>query len=187
MMRRTFTRPQTLAAVALILSAVAAGAQNPVENPQYPAPTPERQAPAVERRLETFDTLDFDVFSNQKWDRLAESHAADVIVTWPDGRETKGIRPHIDDLKALFVYAPDIKIAVHPIRFGSGSWTGVTGIMTGTFSKPMPIGDGKFIQPTGKRFALSMATIAQWKDGKIAHEWLFWDNHDFMKQIGLAQ
>jgi predicted ester cyclase len=59
--------------------------------------------------------------------------------------------------------------------------------MTGTFSKPMPTGDGKFISPTGKRFALSMATIAQWRDGKIAHEWLFWDNHDFMKQIGLAQ
>jgi len=181
------SRPQMLAAVALILSAVAASAQNPVENPHYPAPAHERQAPAVERNLKTFDVLDFDVFSNQKWERLAESHAADVIVTWPDGRETKGLRTHIDDLKALFVYAPDIKIAVHPIRFGSGSWTGVTGIMTGTFSKPMPIGDGKSIPPTGKRFALSMATIAQWNDGKIAHEWLFWDNHDFMKQIGLAQ
>jgi predicted ester cyclase len=187
-MRPTITRPQILtAATALILAAAAAGAQNPVENPQYPAPAPERQAPAVERRLAIFDALDFDVFSNQKWDRLAESHAADVIVTWPDGRETKGIGPHVDDLKALFVYAPDIKITAHPIRFGSGSWTGVTGVLTGTFSKPMPIGDGKFIQPTGKRFALSMATIAQWQDGKIAHEWLFWDNHDFMKQIGLAQ
>jgi predicted ester cyclase len=187
-MRHTFIRAQILtAATAIVLAAAATGAQNPVEHPQYPAPAHERQVPAVERRLKTFDTLDFDVFSNQKWDRLAESHAADVIVTWPDGRETKGLRPHIDDLKALFVYAPDIRIAVHPIRFGSGSWTGVTGVMTGTFSKPMPIADGKFIQPTGKRFALTMATIAQWKDGKIAHEWLFWDNHDFMKQIGLAQ
>ena len=27
------------------------------------------------KNLKTFDDLDFDVFSNQKWDRLKESHA----------------------------------------------------------------------------------------------------------------
>jgi len=26
-----------------------------------------------------FDILDFDVFSNQKWDRLHESHADDIV------------------------------------------------------------------------------------------------------------
>src|SRR5205807_9066090 len=39
-------------------------------------------------RLRTFDTLDFDVFSHQKWDRLGESHAQGIVVTWPDGHET---------------------------------------------------------------------------------------------------
>jgi hypothetical protein len=56
-----------------------------------------------------------------------------------------------------------------------------------SLERDCPIGDGKSIPPTGKRFALSMATIAQRRDGKIAHDWLFCDNHDFMKQIGLAQ
>ena len=28
----------------------------------------------VAERIQTFDTLDFDVFSNQKWDLLHESH-----------------------------------------------------------------------------------------------------------------
>jgi hypothetical protein len=32
--------------------------------------------------IATFDTLDFDVFTNQKWDRLKESHSADVAVHW---------------------------------------------------------------------------------------------------------
>src|SRR3989454_11107348 len=54
-------------------------------------------------RLATFDTLDFDVFSNQKWNRLSESHASDIVVTWPDGHETSGITRHIDDLKGMFV------------------------------------------------------------------------------------
>jgi hypothetical protein len=140
----------------------------------------------VERRLKVFDELDFDVFSGQKWDRLRESHAADIVVTWPDGHETTGIARHIEDLKAMFVYAPDTSIRVHPIRFGSGGWTCVTGVMTGTFSRPMPTGDGRTIPPTGRTFSLTMTTIGHWKGTTMDHEWLFWDNHEFMRQIGLA-
>lgn len=140
----------------------------------------------VEERMRTFDELDFDVFSNQKWDRLAESHDADILVTWPDGHETKGILKHIEDLKEMFVYAPDLKITEHPIRFGKDDWTCVTGVMTGTFSRPMPLGEGKTIPPTGKSFKLGMATIGHWKGGTMDHEWLFWDSREFMKQLGLT-
>lgn len=180
----------TLAALAtalLIPAAAHAQHQDVVLKPQFPPPAAQRQAPAVEKNLKTFDVLDFDVFSNQKWERLHESHAKDIVVTWPDGHETKGIDVHIEDLKALFVYAPDIEIKVHPIRFGSGDWTSVTGVMTGTFTKPMPIGNGQLIQPTGKRFALPMATIGHWTNGTMDHEWLFWDSGEFMKQLGLAK
>jgi hypothetical protein len=181
-------RTSIAAAVAATLLAASAlsAAQTPAENPTTPPPKAERQLPKVEKHLKVFDTLDFDVFSNQKWDRLHESHAQDIVVTWPDGHETKGIDKHIDDLKALFVFAPDITIKTHPIRFGSGSWTAVTGVMTGTFTQPMPLPDGKSIPPTGKRFAIGMATIGHWKDGTMDHEWLFWDNKDFMTQIGLG-
>jgi hypothetical protein len=109
---------KTLIAAALIAVSGTAFAQSTAEHPTTPPPAPEKQAPAVERNLHTFDTLDFDVFSNQKWDRLAESHAKDIVVTWPDGHETKGIDKHIEDLKAMFVFAPDITIKEHPIRFG---------------------------------------------------------------------
>ncbi len=192
-MSSTLRRPSlgiTVAALAIAIALPAsAHAQNQgvVLRPKYAPPAPQKQAPSVERKLKTFDELDFDVFSNQKWDRLHESHAKDIAVTWPDGHETKGIDAHIADLKALFVYAPDIAIKVHPIRFGSGDWTTVTGVMTGTFTKPMPIGDGKFIQPTGKSFALPMATIGHWSNGTMDHEWLFWDSQEFMKQLGLAK
>jgi hypothetical protein len=171
---------------ALVSVSALSFAQTLAENPTTPPPKAERQVPEVETNLKEFDTLDFDVFSNQKWDRLHESHSKDIVVTWPDGHETKGIDKHIDDLKALFVFAPDIAIKTHPIRFGSGSWTAVTGVMTGTFTKPMPLPDGKSIDPTGKRFAIGMATIGHWKNGSMDHEWLFWDNQDFMNQIGLG-
>ncbi|MGD0237539.1 MAG: ester cyclase [Syntrophorhabdales bacterium] len=57
---------------------------------------------------------------------------------------------------------------------------------TGTFTKPMPTGDGKFIQPTGKGFSIPMCTVGRWKDGVMVEEWLFWDNGTYMKQIGIG-
>ena len=143
----------------------------------------------LKKNLVTFDTLDYTVFTNQQWVRLHESHSKDIKVNWPDGHFTTGIEKHISDLSAMFVYAPDTRIKVHPIRFGNntGEWTCVTGIMEGTFSKPMPIGNGQFIQPTGKSFKLPMCTIGHWKNGIMFEESLFWDNQTYMTQLGLGK
>ncbi len=143
----------------------------------------------LEKNLQTFDTLDYTVFSNQEWVRLHESHAQDIVVNWPDGHATHGIERHIEDLKALFVYAPDTRIKQHPIRFGdkSGEWTCVTGVFEGTFTKPMPLGNGKFIPPTGKAFKMPMCTVGHWKNGVMVEESLFWDNATYMRQIGLGK
>ncbi len=138
-------------------------------------------------QIATFDTLDFDVFTNQKWDRLHESHSKDVIVHWPDGHQTKGIEKHIEDLKAMFVFAPDTRIQEHPVKIVQGEWTSVIGVMEGTFSQPMPIGEGKTIPPTGKAYKIVMCTVGHWKNDVMDEEFLFWDNQTFMKQIGLGQ
>jgi predicted ester cyclase len=137
--------------------------------------------------IKTFDNLDFDVFTNQKWDRLKESHSQDVIVHWPDGHQTEGIERHIEDLKSMFVYAPDTRIQEHPVKVASGEWTSVIGVMEGTFTNPMPLPDGSSIPPTGKSFKLVMDTVGHWKNGVMDEEYLFWDNQAFMKQIGLSQ
>jgi len=147
----------------------------------------EAEAKAVAQNIATFDTLDYVVFTQQQWERLHESHSKDVIVHWPDGHQTQGIEKHIDDLKAMFVYAPDTRIKVHTVKFGSGEWTSVIGIMEGTFTKPMPTPDGNTIPPTGKAYKITMCTVCHWKDGVMNEEYLFWDNLTFMKQIGLAQ
>jgi hypothetical protein len=143
----------------------------------------------LQKNLTTFDTLDYTVFSNQEWVRLHESHSKDIKVNWPDGHFTTGIEKHIEDLKGMFVYAPDTRIKQHPIRFGSGNgeWTCVTGVFEGTFTKPMPVGNGKFIQPTGKAFKMPMCTIGHWKGGVMIEESLFWDNQTYMNQIGLGK
>lgn len=144
------------------------------------------QSDSVASHIATFDELDFDVFTHQKWNRLKESHADDIVVHWPDGHVTHGIKQHIKDLKAMFVYAPDTRISAHPVKFGQGPWTSVIGVLQGTFTRPMPIGNGKFIQPTGRAFKLEMVTIGHWKGATMDQEYLFWDNAAFMKQLGIA-
>jgi SnoaL-like polyketide cyclase len=140
----------------------------------------------VQKNLTTFDTLDYDVFSGQQWDRLKESHAPNVKVVWPDGHFTTGIEKHIEDLKGLFVYAPDTRIKEHPVGFGVGNMTVVEGVFEGTFTKPLPDGKGGFIQPTGKAFKIPMATIGFWKDGTMYEEHLFWADGTYAKQLGLT-
>ncbi len=138
--------------------------------------------------LTTFDTLDYEVFTYQEWERFHESHAEDIIVHWPDGSYTTGLDQHIEDLKAMFVYAPDTRIKEHPIGIGSGNITAVMGVMEGTFTEPMPIGDGQYIQPTGNAFKINMVTIGLWnEEGLMDEEYLFWDNLTFMRQLGLAE
>jgi hypothetical protein len=154
-----------------------------VDSPPFP-----KNLTAEERRhLETFDELDFEIFSHADWARLGESHAKNVRVHWPDGHYTDGIDHHISDLAALFVWAPDTRIQVHPLRVAKNDLTAVTGVMEGTFTRPMPDGRGGFIQPTGKRYAINMATISIWnRQGLMDEEFLFWDNQTFYQQIGLA-
>ena len=189
---RAFPAVLSLAALSLVACS----------RPSAPTPEATTAAPdaAVARELETmksseaeeqknlanFDELDFDVYSNQKWDQLSRSHAPDIVVHWPDGRMTTGLEAHIGDLKQQFVFAPDTKISLHPIKIAQGNWTAVQGVMEGTFSQPMPTPDGKSIPPTNKPFRLEMVTIGRWENGVMKEEWLMWDNQAFMKQVGLV-
>src|SRR3954469_4356273 len=84
----------------------------PTPKPAKPAAAPTQ---SVAANLKNFDDLDFNVFSKQKWDELSKSHAQDILVHWPDGHTTTGIQQHIADLKAMFQWAPDLKIKSHPV------------------------------------------------------------------------
>jgi hypothetical protein len=163
-----------------------AGLQSKIDSLQSELDKFHAEKAMTELRLTRFDSLDFDYYSNENWPGLAISHDSSIKVYYPDGTTTIGLYPgHIDALKPLFAFAPDTKIKTHPVRFGSGDWTAVIGVMTGTFSAPMATGNGKSIPPTGKPFKVAMTTIGHWKGGKMIEEYLFWDNQSFMKQIGL--
>jgi predicted ester cyclase len=145
------------------------------------------QDAAAQKNLKRFDTLDFDAYSKQDWKLFTKLHCADVVVHFPDGRETHGIEQHVHDIKQLFVGTPDSRITSHPIRVGSKDWTAVTGVMEATFSEPMALGNGTTQPPNGKKLKLTMATFARWKGGCIAEEFLFWDTSAYAAQLGIGR
>jgi SnoaL-like polyketide cyclase len=154
-----------------------------VPSPPFPANLTDQER----ANLTTFDALDFEVFSNQDWARLGESHAPHIRVHFPDGHYTDGIDRHIADMAAWFEWAPDMHIDVHPLRLAKDRLTAVTGVLTGTFSKPMPDGKGGTIAPTGKAFAIDMVTVGIWnRQGTMDEEFFFWDNQSFYAKMGLG-
>jgi len=74
--------------------------------------------------------------------------------TTPDGMVTTGLYPqHIDMITPMFAFAPDAKITTHPVKFGSGDWTAVTGVMEGTFPNRSILANGKVIQQQAKNLS----------------------------------
>src|SRR5580658_3103493 len=63
-------------------------------------PTP-AMSPAVANNLADFDDLDFHVYTGAHWENLPKSHAADIVVYYPDGHTTKGIPAHIKELNFM--------------------------------------------------------------------------------------
>jgi len=72
----------------------------------------------------------------------------------------------------------------YKILIAEGDYTCSVADFTGTFKGGMKGLDGRMVQPTNKKFHLDFCTVAQWKDGKILEERLFYDQMGMLKQIG---
>lgn len=109
----------------------------------------------VTQNLKGMDELDFKGWNGADWHGLfAHYHTDDVLVVVSGQPPTRGIQAHIDAMKA-FVAATGgtpVQITSHPIGFGSGEWTCVVGEMA-----------------SGAR----MVTVAKWRDGAIAEEYIW--------------
>ena len=127
------------------------------------AQTPEEQA-----NLDRFDKLDFEAWNNRNWTLFREIHSPDVLVVDFNGNTTRGIEQHLQWAMAAVSAAPESsKVLAHPIKIAAGDWTAVTGTLPGN---------------------LTMITVAHWKDGRIAEEYLFLQNPSaMMNQTGPGQ
>lgn len=138
----------------------------------------------TEVHLKTFDELDLEAFNGRDMKRIAEIHADNVVVHNADGTETSPFKPHGEELQFLFDTI-DFTVAEHIVGFGFGEWTAGISISEGEWVKPITLPDGTVKAPTGQKVRLKIATIARWENGRIAEEYLFWDNADWNSQVGM--
>ncbi|MCG2620760.1 hypothetical protein LVY72_02405 [Arthrobacter sp. I2-34] len=107
------------------------------------------------RNLQGMDELDFEGWNKADWDGVfAHHHTDDVLVDWKGQVSTRGVGEHIEAMKAFVESAGGTppQITSHPIGFGSGEWACVIG----------EFADGS-----------RMVTVAKWKDGAIAEEYIW--------------
>jgi hypothetical protein len=105
--------------------------------------------------LQRMDELDFSGWNEADWDGVfTRNHVEDVLVDVQGQASTRGIREHIDAMKAFVESAGGTppQVTSHPIRFGSGDWTCVVGVLE----------DGS-----------RMVTVAKWRDGAIVEEYVW--------------
>jgi SnoaL-like protein len=108
----------------------------------------------VRQHLNSMDDLDFTAWNTPDWDLFRQLHSADVHVEVNGQEDTDGIDAHIKAMKSLIEHAggQPMQVQSHPISFGSGEWTCVVGEFA-----------------SGAR----MVTIARWRDGAIAEEYIW--------------
>ena len=162
------------------------GLQAKVDDLQSKVDRYEAERVATAEHLETFDELDLVAFNNRDMARIKQIHADEVKVYNPDGTITEGMTPHhADELQFLFDTF-EFVVTDHIVGFGHGEWTAGISISEGKWVKPLTLPDGTVLQPNGNTFRIKIATIAHWEDGRIVEEYLFWDNADWNRQIGLS-
>jgi steroid delta-isomerase-like uncharacterized protein len=139
-----------------------------------------------EENMRLMKTVD-DAWNSRDWDTFNKLHADDVVVRLPGQPPTNTIDAHKQGAEYFCKTFPDNHVQNNPskVLIGQGDWTCSIAVLTGTHQGPMMGPGGKAIPPTNKTFKLDFCTVAQWKNGRIAEENLFYDQMGMITQLGL--
>jgi len=118
---------------------------------------------------------------------LVQLYAEDATMIMPGEPEPIQGREAIEKNQAAFLRAmPDMSVEFTLILI-SGNYIVFEGVSQGTFTEPLASAEGD-IPPTGKSANLKLAFIAKVNaDGLIEEDRTYFDNLDFMKQLGLIE
>ena len=109
----------------------------------------------VERNLQRMDELDFAGWNEADWEGVfTRDHTDDVLVDVHGQASTRGIREHIEAMKAFVESTGGAPARSSPIRSGSAPETGPA---------------WSACLENGSR----MVTLAKWRDGAITEEYIW--------------
>ena len=136
----------------LIASVGCGGSSNTQPGEKATNPPPTRPADPSVTNAVGFHVLDFVAWNNRDMDVFRRYHTADVKVDMA-GQHTEGIDAHVNAIEGTLKSMPDARIAQHSPIVAEGEWTCMVGVIV-----PMN---------------LKMVTVAKWRDGAIAEEYIF--------------
>ncbi len=122
-----------------------------------------------------------DAFNDQDSD--ADPWAADAEMAAPGGHEVSGRDNVVGFIAAFQAAFPDLRLEVHHL-LSDGPDAAAEGMMTGTHSGVLRTPNGD-VEPTGRAIALRWAAIYVTDADTIKSEHLFFDQMDFLGQLGL--
>jgi ketosteroid isomerase-like protein len=116
-------------------------------------------------------------------DAAASMFADDIESTYPGAPPMKGVEPFRQYVGVFLTAAPDAHIVGHRY-LESGDTIVVEGAFGGTHTGALvtPMGE---VPPTGRRFEFTFCDIFQVRGGKAYNHRLYFDQAEFMTQLGL--
>lgn len=116
---------------------------------------------------------------------IVECYAEDAVVVTPDAGEVRG-QEHITDYWRQFIEAfPDSRY--EPLhKHESGNTAIDEGWFIGTNTAPIPIPSGETVPATGRQIRLRACDVVTVESGKIIAHHLYFDQMEFLGQLGLA-
>ncbi|MCA1825212.1 MAG: nuclear transport factor 2 family protein [Frankia sp.] len=111
-------------------------------------------------------------------------YAPNAVFTTPDQGEITGREAVVDYLRGFIDAFPDLQweeLAKHE----SGNTTIDEGHVVGTNTAPLPLRDGQKMPATGKKVRVRSCDIATVKDGLIVQHNFYFDQMEFLGQLGL--
>jgi predicted ester cyclase len=123
-----------------------------------------------------------DAFNSQDPDGRAEIEAPDIEVVMPGGMTLRGHEEVMQVVRAFWEALPDGKITSDD-RLAAGDVVFAEGTLAGTHSGTFRTPQGE-IPRTGNPVTLRYATVKRFKDDRLVSEHLYFDQLEFLQQLG---
>jgi predicted ester cyclase len=123
-----------------------------------------------------------DAFNSHDADGRMAIEAPDIEVVMPGGMTLRGHEQVMQVVGAFWDALPDGRIT-HDEKFAAGDIVVTEGTLSGTHSGTFRTPQGE-IPPTGNRVTLRYAAVKRFRDDLLVSEHLYFDQLEFMQQLG---
>jgi ketosteroid isomerase-like protein len=120
----------------------------------------------------------------QDFDAAAACYSENAVAVTPDQGEIRGRQAIIEYFKRQTEVFPDSGYESLQ-KHESANIAIDEGYVTGTHTAPLPLLSGETLPPTGKQIRIRACDLASVEGGLITEHHFYWDQMEFLGQLGL--